>query len=181
MKLNIFFIHATGLKDREKVISELQKQVQKYHFKNIRSVKIKVITEYDPNEINGEFIQRAVNYSPIKDADELKEENKTLSLSFYNQFLKNMHLFQLSNALKHYKALEYVANSAEDELNIILEDDVVYEEKVCGFKKNEDRPIFSKMLEEIEKGNIEKIIDLGAKSHWSRSYPILTKHSTPNR
>jgi DNA invertase Pin-like site-specific DNA recombinase len=34
----------------------------------------------------------------------------------------------------------------------------VYEEKVSGFKKNEDRPIFSKMLEEIEKGNIEKLL-----------------------
>lgn len=34
----------------------------------------------------------------------------------------------------------------------------VYEEKVSGFKKNEDRPIFSKMLEEIEKGNIDKCL-----------------------
>ncbi len=34
----------------------------------------------------------------------------------------------------------------------------VYEEKVSGFKKNEDRPIFSKMLEDIEKGNIEKLL-----------------------
>jgi DNA invertase Pin-like site-specific DNA recombinase len=34
----------------------------------------------------------------------------------------------------------------------------VYEEKVSGFKKNEDRPIFSKMLEEIEKGEIDKVL-----------------------
>jgi DNA invertase Pin-like site-specific DNA recombinase len=34
----------------------------------------------------------------------------------------------------------------------------VYEEKVGGFKKNEDRPIFSKMLEEIEKGTIDKLL-----------------------
>jgi DNA invertase Pin-like site-specific DNA recombinase len=34
----------------------------------------------------------------------------------------------------------------------------VYEEKVSGFKKNEDRPIFSMMLEEIEKRNIDKIL-----------------------
>ena len=34
----------------------------------------------------------------------------------------------------------------------------IYEEKVSGFKKNEDRPIFSKMLEEIEKGTIDKIL-----------------------
>lgn len=34
----------------------------------------------------------------------------------------------------------------------------VYEEKVSGFKKNEDRPIFSKMLEEIEKGFIDRVL-----------------------
>jgi DNA invertase Pin-like site-specific DNA recombinase len=34
----------------------------------------------------------------------------------------------------------------------------VYEEKVSGFKKNEDRPVFSKMLEEIEKGAIDKVL-----------------------
>lgn len=34
----------------------------------------------------------------------------------------------------------------------------VYEEKVSGFKKNEERPIFSKMLEEIEKGFIDRVL-----------------------
>lgn len=34
----------------------------------------------------------------------------------------------------------------------------IYEEKVSGFKKNEERPIFSKMLVEIEKGNIDKVL-----------------------
>jgi GR25 family glycosyltransferase involved in LPS biosynthesis len=131
MKLNIYFIHAAGLKDRERTIQELQKQVQKYHFKNVKTVKVKVITEFDPNQIPGDFIQRAVSYVPIKEEDDLKEENKTMTVTFYNQFLKNMHLFQLSNALKHYKALEYIANSGDDEISIVLEDDVVYEEKVC--------------------------------------------------
>ena len=34
----------------------------------------------------------------------------------------------------------------------------IYEEKISGYKKNEDRPIFLKMLEEIEKGGIEKAL-----------------------
>jgi DNA invertase Pin-like site-specific DNA recombinase len=34
----------------------------------------------------------------------------------------------------------------------------VYEEKVSGFKKNEERPIFSRMLEEIEKGTIDRVL-----------------------
>jgi DNA invertase Pin-like site-specific DNA recombinase len=34
----------------------------------------------------------------------------------------------------------------------------VYEEKVSGFKKNEQRPVFSEMLEKIKGGSIEKIL-----------------------
>ncbi len=34
----------------------------------------------------------------------------------------------------------------------------LYEEKVSGFKKNEDRPVFSKMLEDNEKGSTEKFL-----------------------
>jgi DNA invertase Pin-like site-specific DNA recombinase len=34
----------------------------------------------------------------------------------------------------------------------------LYEEKVSGYKKNGDRPIFSRMLEEIEKGTIDKVL-----------------------
>ncbi|WP_304142553.1 recombinase family protein [Mesoflavibacter zeaxanthinifaciens] len=34
----------------------------------------------------------------------------------------------------------------------------VYEEKVSGYKKNEERPVFSRMLDEIEKGNIDKVL-----------------------
>lgn len=34
----------------------------------------------------------------------------------------------------------------------------VYEEKISGYKKNEERPIFSKMLEEIEKGLIDRVL-----------------------
>lgn len=131
MKLNIYFIHATGLKDREVVSINLNKQLQKYQFKKIRSVKIQSITEFDPDKIPGDFIQRAVNYTAIKQEDDLKQENAGTSLTFYNQFLKNIHLFQLSNALKHYKALEYIANSDDDDINIVVEDDIVYEEKMC--------------------------------------------------
>ena len=34
----------------------------------------------------------------------------------------------------------------------------VYEEKVSGFKKNEQRPVFSKMLEDIDINNIDKVL-----------------------
>ena len=34
----------------------------------------------------------------------------------------------------------------------------VYEEKVSGFKKNEQRPVFTKMLEDINTNQIDKIL-----------------------
>ena len=34
----------------------------------------------------------------------------------------------------------------------------VFEEKVSGFKKNEQRPVFSKMLEDIQIKNIDKVL-----------------------
>ena len=34
----------------------------------------------------------------------------------------------------------------------------VFEEKVSGFKKNEQRPVFSKMLEDIKTKNIDKVL-----------------------
>ena len=34
----------------------------------------------------------------------------------------------------------------------------VYEEKISGYKKNEDRPVFSRMLEDVENGNFEKCL-----------------------
>jgi len=123
MKLNIYFIHAQWLKDRERVITEFQKLITKYTFKNIKTVKVRVITDYDPNEINAEIIGKTVNYEPIKNDEKL---------GFYNGMMKNLHIFQLSNALKHYKALEEISkNSNDDDINIILEDDILYEDKVC--------------------------------------------------
>lgn len=129
-KLNIFFIHAQWLKDRERIVIEFQKLITKYNFKDIQTVKIRVITDYDPGDINAEVIGKSVSYEQIKDEDSTIPDEK--KLSFYNSLMKNLHVFQLSNALKHYKALEEITNNTDDnDINIILEDDVLYEDKIC--------------------------------------------------
>lgn len=130
-RLNVFFIHAQWLKDRERIISEFQKLTSKYQFKGIKSIKIRVITDFDPNDINGDIISKTVSYNPIKDEEDVPPpENE--KLSFYNNFLKNIHVFQLSNTLKHFKVLEEISKeSNEDDINLVLEDDIIYEDKVC--------------------------------------------------
>lgn len=128
-RLNIFFVHAQWLKDRERTINEFQRLTSKYQFKGIKSIKIRVITDYDPNDINSDIIAKTVSYNPIKDEEDVPENEK---LSFYNNFLKNIHVFQLSNTLKHYKVLEEISKeSNDDDINLVLEDDTIYEDKVC--------------------------------------------------
>lgn len=128
-RLNVFFIHAKWLKDRERVVSEFQKLTGKYVFKDIKGVKIRVITDFDPNDINHQIISSTVNYSPVQDNPNEINEKK---LSNYNGLLRNLHIFQLSNTLKHYKALEEIVNSSnENDINLVLEDDILYEDKMC--------------------------------------------------
>lgn len=122
-KLNIFFIHAKPLKERKLVIDNFKQILKKYRFKNIVLGKFFVIVNYDPSDINQETITQHVNYDKINDAH----------VEWYNQFMKNMHINQLSNTLKHYKAIELITKHSNDnELNLILEDDILYEDKICS-------------------------------------------------
>jgi len=123
--VNFYFIHAKWLADREKVINDFKRNISKFNFRSLKIGKIEVVTDYDPNEIDAEIIKNNVNYNQVKEP----------SLALYNGFLKNLHVNQLSNALKHYKVYEKIATSKEteeslSEINIILEDDILYEERV---------------------------------------------------
>lgn len=118
--LNVYFIHALWLKDREKNIDGFKKIIKDYKFKNISKVNIEVIEDYEPDKLVTQDISKLIDYSQLPD------NNK------FNAFLKNIHLFQLSNSLKHYKALtEIKDNSNENDINLIVEDDILYEDKIA--------------------------------------------------
>jgi hypothetical protein len=122
-KLNIYFVHAKFIKEREQVIENFKKALKKYRFRDLVLGKFYVISEYDPDTINQESIVKFVNYDKINESH----------VEFYNQLMKNMHVNQLSNTLKHMKAISLVAkNSSDNELNLVLEDDILYEDKVCA-------------------------------------------------
>jgi GR25 family glycosyltransferase involved in LPS biosynthesis len=121
-KLNIYFIHSKGLKERQSVIDNFTSLIKKYRFRNIEVASIETITGYDPEDIDVNTIRQFVDYAKISESH----------VEFYNQLLRNLHINQLSNTLKHFKALELIAKKSNDkELNLVLEDDVLYEEKVC--------------------------------------------------
>lgn len=126
-KLHIYFIHAKTLPDREVIINNFRAIVAKHSFKTIEIGSIRVITEHDPNDIQVELIQKSVDYSP------LKEER----VAYLNQLTKNIHINQLSNSLKHLKALETICEcSSEDDLHLVLEDDILYENTMCDALEN---------------------------------------------
>lgn len=121
-KLNIYFIHSKDLKERESGINNFTSLFKKYRFRNIQISSIETISTYDPVDIDVNTIRQFVDYAKIN-------ENH---VEFYNQLLRNLHINQLSNTLKHFKALEMIAKKSNDkELNLVLEDDILYEEKVC--------------------------------------------------
>jgi GR25 family glycosyltransferase involved in LPS biosynthesis len=121
-KLNIYFIHSKTLPERKSVIENLITTIKNYKFKNIIVSSVQIIDEYDPEDITLDTIRSYVDYKKIEETH----------VQFYNQLLKNLHVNQLSNTLKHRKALEIIAkNSNDNEINLVLEDDVLYEDKIC--------------------------------------------------
>lgn len=139
--LNIYFIHASHLKDREKIMNNFKNILGKYTFRDVNKTHIKIINEYDPQNINMNVIQKTVNYEPIKDT-KISE-----GLEFYNKAIKNLHVFQLSNVLKHYSALKNISeNNNENEYHLVLEDDILYQENVL---LNLDRILHQKKYNDI--------------------------------
>jgi GR25 family glycosyltransferase involved in LPS biosynthesis len=135
--INIYFIHSNNLPARDRVIEDLRILIAKHSFKDYKINSIRIIGEYDPQMINMDVIQKSVDYNPIQEEE----------LKVFNQLLRNIHVNQLSNALKHHKAMEYISTlSGDDDVNIILEDDVLFvaemphllEQALSQFKKEHD-------------------------------------------
>lgn len=126
-KLNVYFIHSKALKERASVIENFTTIFKKHKFRNLVLASVNTIDDYDPSDIDMDVIKDFVDYNKITDTH----------VEFYNQLLRNLHVNQLSNSLKHFKALEKIAQSSNDgELNLVLEDDILYEDKVCtSFEK----------------------------------------------
>lgn len=121
-KLNIYFIHSKVLVERQSVIDNFTSTFKKYRFKNLTVSSVTIIDAYDPEDITMDTIRKYVDYGKIQESH----------VEFYNQLLRNLHVNQLSNTLKHLNALEIIAkNSNDNELNLVLEDDILYEDKVC--------------------------------------------------
>lgn len=83
---------------------------------------VNVVTKFDPENLDTSFVQRIFDREPLKEED----------MQVFNQFIPQLpHKSMISNALKHMDALNQInKKSAEDDINIILEDDVVFDANV---------------------------------------------------
>lgn len=115
--VNFYIIHVETFKYRKLTIDRLVEVFTKDPRFN---VKFEFITEFDPHLITQDDIRKTVNYEPINDEQ----------LAAFNGFLKNMHINQLSNAMKHKKALELISDNVDVDFSIVLEDDVIFNDNI---------------------------------------------------
>lgn len=120
--LNIYFIHSKNLVERKGLIDNFKSTLARHNFNNLNVKSIHIVDSYDCDDFGVEIIQKVVNY-------EREIENE---LNYLNQFKKNLHKNQLSNSLKHFRAIQLICeNSDLDDYNLILEDDVLFQENMC--------------------------------------------------
>lgn len=112
--MNIHVIRCALTKSRNESINTLLKLLES-------SVKIKVNVHYvdgsDPDMVTKHLISRITNY------------DKTGNNNF-DQLLRPLNERQVSNTLKHLKAIVNISKGSEDEFHLVLEDDVVFGENI---------------------------------------------------
>lgn len=117
INLNVYVIHVESFKLRKNTCERLKQLLE-------QSPKLKVqftyITSHDPSSITQDTIKQTVDYQKITDEKLLP----------FNSLIRNMHINQLSNCLKHKEAIELISKSQDGDFNIVLEDDVVYNDNI---------------------------------------------------
>lgn len=114
-------LHCNSMKEREVSLENLRKTLFDGNLKNIRVADVVTVTAKDPGTISADEIQKVVNYVHVTEPN----------VAFMNQFIKNIHINQLSLTLKHFEALTSIAQLDNDWMGLVLEDDMLFTEKVC--------------------------------------------------
>jgi GR25 family glycosyltransferase involved in LPS biosynthesis len=123
-KLNVYIIHASFLIERRRVIDELKKNLGKYSFSKLKVNDIVTLENNDPSSLSTEKIQQSINYQPLQTEDE--------TLKIYNSLTRVLHVNNVSNALNHFEAIKKISECPdEDTLHLVLEDDVIFEPRMC--------------------------------------------------
>ncbi len=125
----IYVVHAAHLADRKQYMMALLKLLSQ---EPRLQVRINFMTQHDPKDISSEDIKTLVNLSK---AQAQGGDNKD---DPWDPLVRNMHINQVSNALKHVRCLEAIASAAEQHetsvashrFYLVLEDDVCFTREV---------------------------------------------------
>jgi hypothetical protein len=114
--LCIYVVHATSLVMRKDNVMQLTRLLTS----DTRfDVKMHLMLSHDPNELTKEQLQSSV------ELNKFPEEH--LYAPTWNPHITNMHINQVSNALKHVSCLQKIAGSeSHDTVHLVIEDDVCY-------------------------------------------------------
>jgi len=121
INLNIYVIHYTKLTNRSKTIDNIKNTFHSLEkqFTNLHT-NVKIVESFEPEMLQLEFVKR------IFDVNDLTEPDNV----FFNKFkIANPTTKMISNCLKHLDAIKSISLKNDTDVNLILEDDVFYNEK----------------------------------------------------
>jgi hypothetical protein len=113
LNLHLYVIHSAVLASRENNYVALVRALSNNPRINLHA---SVVSPHDPKDITQSDVQQLVNLGKFADG------------SPWNAHITNMHVNQVSNALKHLRALTAIsqAEAQERALHLVVEDDVLY-------------------------------------------------------
>jgi hypothetical protein len=131
LNIQVYIIHSTLLTLRKEKIGELEKLLTE---STRAKFTVQYITEYDPNKITQEDVSKKVSIHK-QNIDDI-----------WDILIKNVHVNQVSNSLKHAHAIDQAAASTADYC-LIIEDDVLFvpnidEQLVNVCETNNDNLVF---------------------------------------
>lgn len=140
VNINVLVLHAKHLEVRKPICESLRKTLSESSL--FENVNFTYIEDYDPN------------VNTIMDLKNNVSLDKTNKSELFDNLIKNLHVRQVSNGMKHYVAISKVANETnDDDISLILEDDVVFSDQV-------DQRLFQ-TIQELKKLNKWDINFLG--------------------
>ena len=122
VKLVITIIHSRATAERSQNVNQLLTLLKASDL--FGDVFARLIGDFDAEALSPDLIKNSTNFDKIAD---LAPE-----IDFFNSLIRPIHVRHVSNVLKHQAAFRLIAQEARaDVLNLVIEDDVVFGDKVA--------------------------------------------------
>ena len=122
-KLAIYVIHSRVSSDRATNVNQMVTTLKASG--KFDDITTEIIAEHEPETLSPDLIKKSTDFSHLP-ADAPAE------LALFNSLIQPIHVRHVSNLLKHQEALYRIARKtpSTQEINIIIEDDVVFGDRL---------------------------------------------------